>query len=148
LQRTLGANLGIAVLPAGPEGPAKPMLRMPLWAFGAQSNPSQRQFAKQFAIFTVNTVNQRSMALKLGTVLPVNPSIALPLKVYPTLAVLDLATKNSGTTSLEQKHFLMQYTKKVEGLLDQVITGVQSPNAIAPKIQQLLDAMPTMDNQP
>jgi ABC-type glycerol-3-phosphate transport system substrate-binding protein len=148
LQRALGANLGIAVLPAGPEGPAKPMLRMPLWVFGAQSNPRQRQFAKQFVIFTVNTVNQRSMALKLGTVLPVNPSIALPLKVYPTLAVMDLATKNSGTTTLEQKHFLLQYTKKIEGLLDQVITGVESPNAIAPKVQQLLHAVPSMENQP
>ena len=148
LQQALGPDLGIAVLPAGPEGPAKPMLRMPLWVFGAQSSPRQRQFAKQFVMFTVNTVNQRDMALKLGTVLPVNSSIALPLKVYPTLAVMDLATKNSATTTLKQRHFLLQYTKKVEELLDQVITGVQSPNAIAPKIQQLLDAMPNMDNEP
>ena len=146
-QRVLGADLGIAVLPAGPEGPAKPLLRMPLWVFGAQSNPKQRKFAKQFMLFTVNTVNQRSMALRLGTVLPVNPTIALPLKAYPTLAVMHASTKNSGTTTLEQKHFLLKYTKNVERLLDLVITGEQSPNAIAPKFQQLFDAMPTLDQQ-
>ena len=147
LQRALGADLGIAVLPAGPEGPAKPMLRMPLWVFGSQSNPRQRKFAKQFMLFTVNTVNQRSMALRLGTVLPVNPNIALPLKAYPTLSVMHTSTKNSGTTTLEQKHFLLKYTKKAEGLLNLVITGVQSPNAVAPKFQQLLNAMPTTDQQ-
>jgi maltose-binding protein MalE len=147
LQRALGADLGIAVLPAGPEGPAKPMLRMPLWVFGSQSNPRQRKFAKQFMLFTVNTVNQRSMALRLGTVLPVNPNIALPLKAYPTLSVMHTSTKNSGTTTLEQKHFLLKYTKKAEGLLNLVITGVQSPNAVAPKFQQLLNAMPTTEQQ-
>jgi hypothetical protein len=147
LQRALGADLGIAVLPAGPEGPAKPMLRMPLWVFGSQSNPRQRKFAKQFMLFTVNTVNQRSMALRLGTVLPVNPTIALPLKAYPTLSVMHTSTKNSGTTTLEQKHFLLKYTKKAEGLLNLVITGVQSPNAVAPKFQQLLNAMPTTEQQ-
>jgi hypothetical protein len=121
------------------------MLRMPLWVFGAQSNPNQRKFAKQFMLFTVNTVNQRAMALQLGTVLPVNPTIALPLKAYPTLAVMHASTKNSGTTTLEQKHFLLQYSKKIERLLGLVITGVQSPNAIAPKFQQLLHAMAPMD---
>jgi len=57
------------------------------------------------------------------------------------------STKNSGTTTLEQKHFLLQYSKKIERLLDLVITGVQSPNAIAPKFQQLFDAMAPMDQQ-
>jgi ABC-type glycerol-3-phosphate transport system substrate-binding protein len=148
LQKALGANLGIAVLPAGPEGPAKPLLRMPLWVFGAQSSPRQREFAKQFVMFTANVVNQRGMALELGTVLPVNPSIKLPIKAYPTLAVMDAAIKNSTLTSLEQKQFLLQNANKVGNWVDQVITGVQSPSAVAPKIQALFDAMPTMGSHP
>jgi len=148
LQRALGANLGIAVLPAGPEGPAKPLVRMPLWAFGAQSSPRQRQLAKKFVMFTGNVVNQRSMALKLGTVLPVNPSIALPLKAYPNLAVMDAAMRESSLTTPEQKHFLLKNANKIENLVAEVIAGMQSPNATAPKIQVQLNAMPTMESHP
>ena len=148
LQKALGANLGIAVLPAGPGGPAKPLVRMPLWVFGAQSSRGQREFAKQFVIFTTNVVNQRGMALELGTELPVNPSIELPVKAYPTLAVMDAAVKNSTLTTLEQKQFLLQNASKAGSWVDQVITGMQSPSAVAPKIQALFDAMPTMESHP
>jgi hypothetical protein len=99
-------------------------------------------------MFTANVVNQRGMALELGTVLPVNPSIKLPIKAYPTLAVMDAAIKNSTLTSLEQKQFLLQNANKVGNWVDQVITGVQSPSAVAPKIQALFDAMPTMGSHP
>ena len=148
LQRALGKDLGIGVLPAGPAGLVKPLIRMPAWVFGSQSSPRQRKFAKQFVMFAGNVVNQRTMALKLGTVLPVNPSIALPLKVYPNLAVMDRAMKSSTMLTLEQKHFLLLKGKSIEGLVDQVITGVQSPNAVAPKIQDQLNAMPTMESHP
>ncbi len=148
LQRALGANLGIAVLPAGPAGPAKPLLRVPLWVFGGQSSPIQRQFAKQFVMFTANIVNQRNMALQLGTVLPVNPSIALPLKAYPTLEIMDAAMKDSTLNTLEQRQFLLKNSKKASGWVNQVITGVQSPNAVAPQIHQLVDAMPAMESHP
>ena len=148
LQKALGANLGIAVLPAGPAGPARPLVRMPLWVFGAQSSPRQREFAKQFVIFTTNVVNQRGMALELGTELPVNPSIELPVKAYPNLAVMEAAMKNSTLTTLEEKQFVLQNTKKIGSWVDQVITGVQSPSAVAPKIQALFDAMPTSGSHP
>jgi ABC-type glycerol-3-phosphate transport system substrate-binding protein len=148
LQRALGANLGISVLPAGPGGFAKPLLRMPLWAFGAQSSPRQRQLAKQFVMFTGNVVNQRSMALKLGTVLPVNPTIALPLKAYPNLAVMDVASRNATMTTLEEKHFLLENENIIENLIAEVIAGVQSPKAVAPKIQAQLNAMSSMETHP
>jgi maltose-binding protein MalE len=148
LQRALGSNLGIAVLPAGPAGPAKPLVRMPLWVFGAQSSPRQREFAKQFVLFAANTVNQRNMAMGLGTVLPVNPSIALPLKTYPVLEVMDTAMKNSTLTTADQKHFLVENAKQIADLVNQVITGVQSPNAVAPKVQTLFDAIPTSEIHP
>jgi maltose-binding protein MalE len=148
LQQALGANLGIAVLPGGPGGPAQPLVRMPLWVFGSQSSPRQRHFAEQFVVFSTNIVNQRNMALELGTVLPVNPSIELPLKAYPTLAVMNAAMKNSTLTTLEQKHFLLQNATKVGIWVNQVITGMQSPNAVAPKIQALFDTMPTVESNP
>ncbi len=148
LERALGANLGLAVLPAGPEGPTKTVLRMPLWAFGSQSSPRQRQLAKQFVLFTANIVNQRNMALELENVLPVNPSIALPLKAYPTLALMNAAMKHSTFATLEQKRFLQQNADKVANWVNYVITGVQSPEAVAPHIQNLIDSMPAMENHP
>jgi hypothetical protein len=147
LQKALGPRLGIAVLPAGPAGPTKPLIRMPLWVFGAQSSKRQRYFAKQFVMFTANVVNQRDMALRLETMLPVNPSIELPIKAYPRLAVMDAAMKNSTLTTLEQKQYLLLNAKKIGNWVDLVITGMQSPNAAAPQIQNLFDAMPTMDSQ-
>jgi len=99
-------------------------------------------------MFTTNVVNQRGMALELGTVLPVNPSIELPFKAYPTLAVMDKAMKNITLTTLEQKHYLLQNAKKAGGWVDLVITGMQSPSAVAPKLQALFEAMPTMGSNP
>jgi hypothetical protein len=78
----------------------------------------------------------------------VNPSIELPVKAYPNLAVMDAAMKNSTLTTLEEKQFLLQNTKKIGSWVDQVITGVQSPSAVAPKIQALFDTMPTSGSHP
>jgi hypothetical protein len=78
----------------------------------------------------------------------VNPSIALPLKAYPNLAMMDAAMKNTTFLSLEQKHFLLQNGKAIEGLVAQVITGMQSPNAVAPQIQNVFDSMPTTESHP
>ena len=99
-------------------------------------------------IFTGNVVNQRDMALKLGTVLPVNPEIALPLKAYPNLAVMDAASRNATMTTLEEKHFLLQNENKIESLIAEVLAGVQSPNAVAPKIQSQLNTMSSMEIRP
>lgn len=148
LRQALGPNLGIAVLPAGPAGPSRPLARIPTWAFGAQSSPTQRQLTKQFLMFASNIVNQRNMALELGTVLPVNPAIALPLKAYPDLEIIDQAAQNSELVTLEQKHFLLGNSDRAVYLIDQVITGVLSPAAAAPQFQTLLNAMPAMESQP
>ena len=64
------------------------------------------------------------------------------------IILMDAAIKNSTLTSLEQKQFLLQNANKVGNWVDQVITGVQSPNAVAPKIQDQLNAMPTMESHP
>lgn len=148
LRRSLGKDLGISVLPAGPAGPVRPVARMPIWAFGAQSSPNQRRLAKEFVMFAANIVNQRNTSLHLGTVLPVNPAIALPYKAYPDLDVMNEAIQNSELITLEQKHFLLQNAGTASLLVDLVITGVQSPTEVAPRFQRLLDAMPTMEKQP
>ena len=147
LRRSLGGNLGVAVLPVGPAGPLRPVVRMPIWAFGAQSTARQRQLAMQFVMFASNVVNQRNMALQLGTVLPVNPAIALPLKAYPDLAVMQQAMKNTAIYSLGQIHFFVQHSGKSAVWIDRLINGVDSPSFLAPRLEHLLEAMPTMEGQ-
>lgn len=145
LRQTLGNDLGIAVLPDGPAGPTRPLTRMPTWVFGSQSTATQRRVAKQFVLYASNLVNQRNMALSLGTVLPVNPSIALPFKAYPDLAVINAAAQNIDLITLEQQQFLLTNADQLSFFADQVIRGVQSPAATAPRFQRLLDAMPKGD---
>jgi hypothetical protein len=115
---------------------------------GSQSSPAQRQLAKQFVLFTANAVNQRTTALRLGTVLPVNPAIALPLKAYPILAVMDGSRRQSVLPSLQQYQVLDRHTEQVVLLANQVLAGARAPLAVAPEFQRLLDAVPAAEVQP
>jgi len=148
LRQALGADLGVGLLPAGPVGPAKPLMVVPTWMLGSQSSPSQRRLAKQFVLFTANAVNQRTTALRLGTVLPVNPAIALPLKAYPILAVMDGSRRQSVLPSLQQYQVLDRHTEQVVLLANQVLAGARAPLAVAPEFQRLLDAVPAAEVQP
>ena len=148
LRQALGADLGVGLLPAGPVGPARPLMVVPTWMLGSQSSPSQRRLAKQFVLFTANAVNQRTTALRLGTVLPVNPAIALPLKAYPILAVMDGSRRQSVLPSLQQYQVLDRQTEQVVLLANQVLAGARAPLAVAPEFQPLLDAVPAAEVQP
>ena len=148
LRQALGADLGVGLLPAGPVGPARPLMVVPTWMLGSQSSPSQRRLAKQFVLFTANAVNQRTTALRLGTVLPVNPAIALPLKAYPILAVMDGSRRQSVLPSLQQYQVLDRYTEQVVLFANQVLAGARAPLAVAPEFQRLLDAVPAAEVQP
>jgi maltose-binding protein MalE len=148
LRQALGADLGVGLLPAGPAGPARPLMAVPTWMLGAQSSLAQRRLAKQFMLFTVNAVNQRTTALRLGTVLPVNPAIALPLKAYPILSVMDGSRRTSVVPSLQQYQVLTRHADQVVLLANQVLAGARAPLAVAPDFQRLLDAIPAAEVQP
>jgi len=148
LRQALGGDLGVGLLPAGPAGPAHPLMAIPTWMLGAQSSPAQRRLAKQFMLFTANAVNQRTMALRLGTVLPVNPAIALPLKAYPVLSVMDRSRRQSVLPSVQQYQMLTLHDDQVVLLANQVLAGARSPLAVAPEFQRLLDAIPAAEVQP
>jgi hypothetical protein len=99
-------------------------------------------------VFTVNAVNQRTTALRLGTVLPVNPAIALPLKAYPILSVMDGSRRTSVVPTLQQYQVLTRHADQVVLLANQVLAGARAPLAVAPEVQRLLDAIPAAEVQP
>ena len=78
------------------------------------------------------------MALKLGTAVPVNPGISLPLKTNNTLQLVNLAAERGKLLSLDQIDWLYKTDPVLMPYLDLVISGEQSPEAMAPRFNQLL----------
>lgn len=140
LRKALGSRLGLSLLPGGPKEAAQPILHLRTWAFGAQSSSKQHQLARQLVLFNSNVVQQRNMALKLGTVLPVNPAIALPLKAYPTLGLIDEAVRSSRRLNLAQERQFQALEAPAQTLIDQVISGGRPPEWAAPKLEALIKA--------
>jgi arabinogalactan oligomer / maltooligosaccharide transport system substrate-binding protein len=138
LRKELGSRLGLSLLPAGPKGAAKPILLLRTWAFGAQSSDHQRRLASQLVAFSSNVVQQRNIALKLGTVVPVNPGIKLPLKAYPTLGLIDQAVRSSRRLNLAQENQLRALGQPSQALIDQVLSGARPPEQIAPLLEALI----------
>jgi maltose-binding protein MalE len=148
LRNSLGENLGVGLLPAGPAGVAKPLMVVSTWMFGAQSTPTQRRLAKKFVLFAGNAVNQRTMTLRLGTVLPVNPTILLPLNAYPTLSVMDASLRNSVLPNLEQYQYFKLKAERISLLFNQILARSQNPSAVAHEFQYLLENAPAAEAQP
>jgi maltose-binding protein MalE len=138
LQKRMGSKLGITLLPSFPAGPARGLLNARTWAFGSQSSPIQHELAKRFALFSVNIVQQRNMALRLRSAMPVNPGISLPLKTDSTLALIVDAASNGRLLNLHNIDLLNAIDSNTKPYLDLVLSGDQSPSAIAPKFDSLL----------
>jgi ABC-type glycerol-3-phosphate transport system substrate-binding protein len=138
LEKRMGSRLGITQLPNLPNGPAQPLLEVRTWVFGSQSSGRQYELAKRFALFSINIVQQRNMALKLGNSVPINPGISLPLKSDSTLAIVDSAATRGKLLHLWQIDWLEKITPQLTPYVDLVISGAQSPETMAPKLNLLL----------
>jgi hypothetical protein len=138
LQIRMGEKLGAVMLPNMSTGKARPFLNARTWLFGSQSSGRQHELAKKFVLFSVNIVQQRNMALKLGTAAPVNPGISLPLKTNDTLQLVNLAAERGKLLSLDQIDWLYKTDPILMPYLNLVISGEQSPGAIAPRLTQLV----------
>ena len=139
LKLRMGKNFGAVMLPNMPAGKANPFLKPRTWFFGSQSSMQQHELAKRFALFTVNVVQQRNTALKLATVVPVNPGISLPLKTNKTLQLVNLAAGQGKLLTLGQIDWLYAIDPVFIPYLDLVLSGEQSPEAIAPSLDNLLE---------
>jgi ABC-type glycerol-3-phosphate transport system substrate-binding protein len=139
LKLRMGNNFGVVMLPNMPAGKANPFLKPRTWFFGSQSSMHQQELAKRFALFTVNTVQQRNTALKLVSVAPVNPGISLPLKINKTLKLVNLAAGQGKLLTLGQVDWLYSMESVFIPYLDLVLSGERSPEVIAPSLDNLLE---------
>jgi len=91
LNRTMGANLGVASLPSGPGGPASPFSTTRVWALGRDSSPQQRQLALELAALSLDPLVQRDMMIQNRVLLPANRYVPIPLASSGQLAALSRA---------------------------------------------------------
>ena len=138
LQKRMGSKLGIALLPSFTAGPAQGLLNARTLAFGSQSSSIQYAYAKRFALFSVNIVQQRNVILRLRSAMPVNPGISLPLKTDSTLALIVEAGSNGRLLNLQNIDLLNAIEPKTKPYLDLVLSGDQSPQTVAPRFDSLL----------
>lgn len=139
LKIRMGNSLGTVMLPNMPSGKARPYLTARTWFFGSQSSRQQHNLAKRFALFTVNTVQQRNMVLKLETSVSVNPGISLPLKSNNILRLVNFAAERGKLFPIEQADWLDTKGPYLIPYIDLVLSGEQSPEAIAPRLNNLLE---------
>ncbi|MEB3323021.1 MAG: extracellular solute-binding protein [Synechococcaceae cyanobacterium] len=97
LRGSMGKRLGLASLPAGPGGPATPISRLRVMAFGRNSSAGQRRAAEALAAFLGNPQMQRTFTLRTQEQLPVNPGVPLPVASSADLQALVNAQKQAAT---------------------------------------------------
>lgn len=89
LRKSLGADLGLSVLPGEIQGkPAHAVARLQMISFGRDSSPVQREAAEQFALFLLNDYSQNTVMSRTEGVLPVNGNVIVPAKRSSELAAI------------------------------------------------------------
>ncbi len=146
LQRSLGENLGIAPLPAGPAGPGRPTADLIVWAFGRNSSHDQRQLALDFALFATNAEQERRVVLRHRSLMPVKTDVRLPLKADPELTTLQQVSRNSVLLPMARDEDLQRVEPEVTHLLEQVMAGELPAHRVAPRLLDLL--APTQKSKP
>ncbi|MCP9775950.1 extracellular solute-binding protein [Cyanobium sp. WAJ14-Wanaka] len=138
LKKALGSRLGVGVMPTGPDVSPAPGLNLSIWAFGSQSSARQQYLAKDLALFGVNAIQQRNLALQMGTILPVNPYASLPSKAYTGLRVIEQSSTTEVPLSMASQERLARVAPELQKLLGQVISGYSLPAEVAPQFEELL----------
>ena len=100
LRRHLGANLGVAPLPEGPnQQPAAALNRVRVIALGRHSSAKARGLALDVVRFSANPLTQRSMTIGSLTVLPANRLVSLPLQSSQQLQAMQIAAEQGQQTN-------------------------------------------------
>jgi hypothetical protein len=141
LRRRLGAHLGVAPLPDGPQpGRAAAVNRLRVLALGRHSSREGRARAAAFVRFSVSPLTQRSLTNGSITVLPANRYVSLPIQGSPLLEAMrtaaDQGLQASSMVALIRTtdHRMSQ----IQSLLTQVVFGEQTPVGASGRLLQLL----------
>lgn len=137
LRAALGADvIGVAPLPAGPNGPAGPLLRTEALMFNTYSSPAQARTALKLAQFLTSVEQQiRLLRGDQADRIPANRRVRIDSRVYPALAAFRIQVRTARPV-----HDLSQIAdllRQGDEIYLQVLTGVISPDEAAQQITAL-----------
>ena len=143
LKQTMGENLGVASLPAGPNGPASPGSLLRVLAFGINSSPRTRQIAMDLGILQLNPLAQRTSSLNSQQMLPVNRYATPPVSSSSRLKALVNAQEQfqqsyfnaESTLSLNR---IQKHMPEIESIFTKLVVDVIKPEQAS---QQLIDIL-------
>jgi ABC-type glycerol-3-phosphate transport system substrate-binding protein len=128
--RQLGAHLGVAPLPDGPEGQSAAALnRLRVMALGRHSSAAGRQRALAFVHYSVNPLTQRALTTGSLTVLPANRHVSVPVQSSQMLMAMEEATVQ-GQSAIALMALMRSHDRRIaplKGLLTGVVFGESSP---------------------
>ena len=127
LNRKLGNNLGISVLPGAEGSPAQPITALRVWSFGRHSTGRQRALAEAFVLFSLNKVNQREMMLFSPGTLPVNPDVLVTTKSSHRLAALATSLENSHMMNFSDPEQTVAAARAIDFVLQRTVQGELTP---------------------
>ena len=130
LRQKLGPRLAVAPLPGDFAGPATPITRERVWAFGVNSSANQRRIAEAFATFTVNPLIQRSLTISIQNQLPVNRHVPPPVASSAVLEAM-VTAEQQGQASEQIVRLIPpqdQRRRQVAQLMMRLVFGEISPD--------------------
>lgn len=143
LQGRMGANLGVASLPAGPYGQATPNSLLRVMAFGVNSSPLQRKRALELGTLELSPLMQRSLTLKSQQMLAVNRFAPAPVASSARIQALVRAQDQFQVGSFfarspQALNRLDSITPALETLLTQLVVDLISPEQASERLIQIL----------
>lgn len=145
LRKQMGADLGVANLPSGPDGtPPSPIKRVRVLALGSNSSAAGRVRAIAFVRFTTNPLMQRALTIGSQTVLPANRFVKVPVQSSMVLEALNRSNEDSDQLSsiLKLLHDNDPRIAKAHGLITELVFGEVRPQASAQALIRLLQEKP------
>ncbi|MFM1811183.1 MAG: hypothetical protein RLZZ336_121 [Cyanobacteriota bacterium] len=134
LQHKLGSQFGASPLPGrAPNQPAAATVKLLTWSFGHHSSEMQQQLAKDFALFSLNEVNQKELMLKTQTSLPINTQVMVPSKSSQLLAAMVIGLDNGILLDFNRRMLMLNNgAGKLQTLVRQAVLGETITNHFKP----------------
>ena len=142
LRRHLGANLGVAPLPEGPnQQQAAALNRVRVIALGRHSSANARRLALDFVRFSANPLTQRSMTTGSVMVLPANRFVNLPMQSSQQLQDMQIAGEQGRQINPLAALILSDDSRipQMQTLLTRLVFGEASPMATADALLPVLE---------
>ncbi len=128
-------RIGVAVLPAGPNGSAGPFLAVQAFQFSTVSSANQREVALELATFLTNA-EQQSTLMRRTHLIPANNRVRINERLNPMIASFVAQARTAvPLPNLPQMEAVLRfggdaYTRVLEGVLAPAEAAIAVTNAI------------------